>query len=396
MADVPSTLPEPPPTIATLDGLRLAAAVIVMLYHFLFLSWVEPVGSAGIRDVVGLPHAFSSLVPVASAGWVGVEVFFVISGFVITMSAQGKTASAFARGRFSRLFPALLVFSLIALAVIAGTGTLPLDEAALRTARSVVLFPRGPWIDGAVWTLVAECVFYALIWGALALRRGDRLARYARVALVGNVAFWLAVALSPFSGTSLMPMAGGYPLRVTLVSTGCYFLLGMFAFEGWSRGWTQERAAMTAAAAACCLVSLCLMAGTSLAAVRFGQGALTPVVLWIAAMAIAACGLATERRRMPRPGTGRALRAMGLLTYPLYLFHQIGGGWLLGRAYGIGIEAHGAVAATALACLAVSHVFAARIERPLRRAIMAGVDVATARIAARIPLRIAQRLQSSR
>jgi peptidoglycan/LPS O-acetylase OafA/YrhL len=43
--------------------------------------------------------------PVAKYGFLGVPAFFVISGFVIAYSAEGRTAVGFAIARFSRLYP---------------------------------------------------------------------------------------------------------------------------------------------------------------------------------------------------------------------------------------------------------------------------------------------------
>jgi peptidoglycan/LPS O-acetylase OafA/YrhL len=43
---------------------------------------------------------------VAHQGWTGVYLFFLISGFVICMSAWGRSVGQFAASRITRLFPA--------------------------------------------------------------------------------------------------------------------------------------------------------------------------------------------------------------------------------------------------------------------------------------------------
>src|SRR6185295_17219947 len=48
------------------------------------------------------------LTPVAKYGFLGVPVFFVISGFVIAYSAEGRTATGFAIARFARIYPGFL------------------------------------------------------------------------------------------------------------------------------------------------------------------------------------------------------------------------------------------------------------------------------------------------
>ena len=50
--------------------------------------------------------SFPELTPIAWVGWVGVEIFFELSGFVIAYSAEGASAFVFFRSRFFRLMPA--------------------------------------------------------------------------------------------------------------------------------------------------------------------------------------------------------------------------------------------------------------------------------------------------
>ena len=82
------------PRVEALDLLRLVAVLGVVLYHFGF--WGP--GASGIP-------AIPWLTPVAKYGFLGVPAFFVISGFVIAYSAEGRTAVGFAIARFSRIYP---------------------------------------------------------------------------------------------------------------------------------------------------------------------------------------------------------------------------------------------------------------------------------------------------
>lgn len=70
-----------------LDVVRFAAALMVAIYHFGY--WIPATGK----------------VEALSFGWVGVEIFFVISGFVIAFSAERKSAAAYAKSRFSDYAP---------------------------------------------------------------------------------------------------------------------------------------------------------------------------------------------------------------------------------------------------------------------------------------------------
>ncbi|MGW3131017.1 acyltransferase family protein [Streptomyces sp. NPDC001123] len=147
--------------VAGLDGLRTVAVVLVIVYH------VEP-----------------DLVP---GGSVGVDVFFTISGFVITRLLVAEYARtgrirlwSFYRRRWLRLMPALLVMCAVAALLSAGFA-LPLFDgawaAAVLAAGSVVNLVRaadpGTYSDltaplGHTWSLGVEEQFY-LAWPLLLL-----------------------------------------------------------------------------------------------------------------------------------------------------------------------------------------------------------------------------------
>lgn len=84
--------------VGILDGMRFCAAMVVLLFHFAFRSWT----SADIPTVVN----YGLLGDISKYGYLGVDLFFMISGFVILMSAEGRTATAFVRSRAIRLYPA--------------------------------------------------------------------------------------------------------------------------------------------------------------------------------------------------------------------------------------------------------------------------------------------------
>jgi len=79
--------------LASLDLLRLVAALAVVLFHYLFRG-----GITGDLDV-----EYAAAAPFAIYGYLGVSLFFLISGFVIAWSAEGRTWQEFAVARFARL-----------------------------------------------------------------------------------------------------------------------------------------------------------------------------------------------------------------------------------------------------------------------------------------------------
>lgn len=80
-----------------IDLLRFIAAITVVLYHFTFAGYhfggLSPVQYPGLEEVF-------------KYGFLGVQLFFIISGYVVLMSAQGKTLKQFFTSRVTRLYPA--------------------------------------------------------------------------------------------------------------------------------------------------------------------------------------------------------------------------------------------------------------------------------------------------
>ncbi|MGX6603824.1 acyltransferase family protein [Micromonosporaceae bacterium Da 78-11] len=165
--------PKAAPRLVVIDGLRLVAALMVALFHFTGYD-------NGVRDAWGAGPAeqFPGLYRATSFGWLGVELFFMISGFVICMSSWGRTPGAFFRSRIIRLFPAYWAAVLITTAVLFAFPTvrhhLQADDVVLNLSMLNLPLNIRP-VDAVYWTLWAEARFYllflVLVWRGLTLRR---------------------------------------------------------------------------------------------------------------------------------------------------------------------------------------------------------------------------------
>lgn len=138
--------------ITELDALRGIAALMVVFFHFT------------------MDHEQAALG--FNLGATGVDLFFIISGFVILMTTERcKTWKDFVMSRFSRLYPAYWVavtFTslLVVVALLAGYQQKHDINFALRYVGNMTMFQyymNIPNIDGPYWTLIIELVFYILM-----------------------------------------------------------------------------------------------------------------------------------------------------------------------------------------------------------------------------------------
>ena len=297
---------------AGLDLLRFVAAGLVVADHFGLFAWAYPSATGPARDA-----AFPFLAPMSAIGSIGVEIFFLISGFVIAASAVGSTPVDFAMRRAIRVFPALWISGLVASIAMLSTGA-PLLSVAADYARYAVLSPVGPYIDGVVWTLVVEAVFYALIYAVLC--RGGT-ATFGRVAKVLGVlsALYLTlfVAAEQTPGPAavhLVSVLGRFPFKVFLLRHGVLFAAGMLIWSGFDRGFTLADKCWIAVLLVFCSVEICID--------RPGLGAnLVSLGLWWASLGVLLVSVARSGWIETYPRQVPLIRRLGRLSYPIYLNH---------------------------------------------------------------------------
>lgn len=134
--------------IWSLQILRFVAAMMVVYVHSAQIAFVST-GSSGT-----IPHS------IAIAGRAGVDIFFVLSGVVITLTGRHLTASTFAWRRIRRIMPLYLVLCVPAFLIAAKAGFGWREVVAtlfLWPATDAMTEPLIP----VAWTLCFEVLFYA-------------------------------------------------------------------------------------------------------------------------------------------------------------------------------------------------------------------------------------------
>lgn len=353
--------------IIGLDVVRIAAALMVSLFHLGYWHWTK-----GGDPRATMPMAYAPFAPILSAGWVGVEIFFVLSGFVISYSAESITFGRFLQHRFYRLYPTALVCATLTSAVLL-TAYSP-GQVAGPWLRSATLFPVGPWVDGTYWTLPIEVAFYLVVGFGLLSKRASILP--ALLAVLGVSSALVCVLLQVPGFTHALPFSPGLldypPLACLLLIHGCFFALGGYLYLYLLRGASVGRGLMLVIAGAGCVSELLLHSRTIGESDGQHRSASFPLLVWGVAVVSLALAVRLNTRIGALVGTRAAayVRRAGVATYPMYLLHsKVGHVLIAGTRRKIGYLAALGLALTLVAGLSwlVSEVLEPRVGSLLRR-----------------------------
>ena len=198
-----------------IDILRGLAAGAVLLYHYTY--WYPR--QFGIINAAPLTFIYGNY---------GVELFFIISGFVIFMTVErSKALWNFVVSRVSRLYPAFWV-AVALTTIVVSVSRVPLPSPSIsQVAANATMMPRlfrFAAIDPVYWTLYYEMLFYFLM--ALVLATGN----LARIGMV--CAAWLCLSLfiqlvEPYFS------ADSYAIAVGLTGARCcnLFVIGIMLYR---------------------------------------------------------------------------------------------------------------------------------------------------------------------
>ncbi|PPK91969.1 peptidoglycan/LPS O-acetylase OafA/YrhL [Kineococcus xinjiangensis] len=329
-----------------MDALRLLAALAVVLFHFTARDHVR----WGPLPV----EAFPALSAVTRYGYAGVHLFFVISGFVILMSAWGRSVPQFVASRVSRLFPAYWAAVLLTATLRWAWptfGDLGPVEVLVNLTMLQDLFGV-PRVDGVYWTLWVELQFYLAV--LLLLLAGPTRRRVLACAGVGPV---LCTAL-----TLAAPAAAS---AVTLLGFAPLFAAGMVLYVLHRDGHTGGRWLLLGLNAAQAVLLAATRQTGAIDHVTSG-GRTSPVVL---ALVVAGCiGLVAAVALVPvvRDLDLPLLTALGALTYPLYLTHEYVG-WALIDVLHTALGRYPTLAVALGCCIALAWALHRLVERPLQK-----------------------------
>ena len=316
----------PIPTISrrepTLDGLRGVAVLMVVAYHAALFG--------GFTTRSRADALFNTVV---RTGWMGVDLFFVLSGFLITGILRDSRGSeryfrTFYIRRFLRIVPACYAFLLLYLAV--GPRILPSSQAPALSWRALVLaasylsnYPTGlvgwavlPHPLRHLWSLAVEEQFY-LVWPLLVYALPARRLIHTCVGIV--VTAWLVRATLATGG---LPIAAYVwtPARLGPLALGS--LLALVVREppllARMREWAPRTIVSILLLLLCVLLWRRNLSNEDLANQLIVFDAAAALFGAVIVVAITAA----QRSVVHNALTSRSLRALGRYSYAMYLFHQ--------------------------------------------------------------------------
>lgn len=370
------------PRMHLLDALRFGAAAAVVIYHFTATPTASQYWGTSVSELFeGINHA-------TRYGWLAVETFFVISGFAILWSSQGRTVGQFTGSRVGRLYPGLwacVLITAVLQALWSGGRTLSVGDTIANLTMAPSLFDA-ELSQVVYWTLFVELKFYVLI--AVVMAFGP---------LTRHRALTLAVV---WPALGVVVHALGYPglAEHLAVRHSVFFGIGMILFLLWKDATARRsglepdggRRAMLAALGA--LAALMVLGAVRVTESAHGATSLqgVPVEPWIAVAifvaSVAAVWLATHPRATTRrPWLAAVCGGAGALTYPLYLVHTQFG-WAVTEQLTLrGVGPWPTLAAATGVSLALAAAIWLAVERPfstrLRRAVTTALTARPAPVA---------------
>ena len=281
-----------------IDFLRFFAALSVVFFHYTFRGY-----AADNMSVLSFPY----IGEISRYGYFGFHLFFMISGFVILLSAFKKTTSEFVIARMVRLYPAYwfsVTLTFFTILIIGGSRYNATWYQYLINLSMIHGYIGVSSIDGVYWTLMLELKFYFLIFLIILVNQIVNIKHY--------LTLWLALTL-------VMPY-----IEIKYID--------FFLFPEWSSYFIAGACFYMIYKEGLCFQKFILIAVTYLLAI-YNEIAIIPemeahynivlnrfVIVFIISLFYLILLMISLRKT--KFLNKRRFITLGVLTYPLYLIHQ--------------------------------------------------------------------------
>jgi peptidoglycan/LPS O-acetylase OafA/YrhL len=270
-----------------------------------------------------------------------------------------------------RLYPAAWICAPIALLVSIAFAAYPASESFTRFIRSMILFPKGNWVDGVYWTLGIEIAFYFAVFVLLALNARRAIVWFCLVLGFFSASYWLIFwgvqnldALSSLQAILHLKSWGRY-FELSLIPHGCYFAIGAVLYvllcENGSR-WLWLAIAYFVLGA---LIEIQATTVVQAALTDYHMNTILAQSMWLSSLAVLVLSVKMVDE-FAKPLAKVQSRTLGSITYPLYLLHTTVGAALLSLCNSVGLNLWVALGFTFLVVCSISLFVHKYLERPLK------------------------------
>lgn len=312
--------------IAALDSLRGLAAIFVVIYHY-FFRYNEIFG----HDRMTVSWAYW--------GKFGVELFFLISGFVIFISlSKTKRPLDFIVSRFARLYPAYIfsvVFTFIVVTCFGLEGRGVSVTEAVGNLFILHEYLRIPHVDGVYWTLTVEVTFYFIMLVFYIFNKLDKVELY----------LTCVVLISIFSSFGFFDI-NKYIYKILIIKHLSLFLMGILVYKKLNFDFSLLQWA-------CLVVNI------------FNISVVYDFIGFIFVLCVLFLFFISVRYR-PLFLDNRIFIFLGSVSYPLYLIHQNFGYIIIGFLLSYSFSAFFSIVVAVFFSIFVSWVILVFIERPIQ------------------------------
>jgi peptidoglycan/LPS O-acetylase OafA/YrhL len=309
--------------LGVLDGLRGVAVLLVLWYHIWEISW-QPA-----------PATWLQFIP--ETGFIGVQLFFFLSGFVITypfLQAQARgtrppTWGHFAFRRFIKIAPSYLLSIAVAYAIGYAAKVNYAGTPVWQEVLSHLLFVHTWWqttqgaINGVLWTLAVEVEFYLVfpfVW--FAFKRWPWLTAALMIAIsIAWRTWWAHTA----SGYVFSLMCYNLPAYLDMFACGmlCAWVFVHFGHRVRDSRWTWSMPAVAVAGWIMFGWLLVTIFANRLAPQWEQAGLIYTQGVYGVAFALIAFGSLCAPRVWQVLLANPPLRFLAVISYNLYLYHQL-------------------------------------------------------------------------
>lgn len=291
--------------IYQIDLFRFLAALSVVFYHYLFRGYMA--------DNMSNLH-FYEIGSYFKYGYLGVDMFFIISGFVITLSIKTRSLKDFCISRISRLYPSYWLSIILTSIVIILIGAPRFVVNFRQVLLNLTMFQNYldvMSIDGVYWSLFIEMKFYIFIIGTYLF-----LNKLTEIKLDYLIYLWLLLSIVYIFLNNL------FFFRVInhflILEWSSYFIAGMIFYQIYKIKINTKYIVLL-----CIAMSISIFYGISRIKgleTHFNT-TFSPLFISSFIIIIYILMLLVSCEKLTIINSSKLIE-IGLLTYPLYLIHQ--------------------------------------------------------------------------